>query len=97
MISELLQQGSIDLNLGAQTKNEAIEQMSTLLFSSGKVYDHPKFVNAVLERESLGSTAIGAGIAIPHARAADPSPSAATAEKIITVQNAIDYSKAKAK
>jgi fructose-specific phosphotransferase system IIA component len=40
-----------------------------MLCGSGKVSDQNHFVSAVLEREKLGSTAIGAGIAIPHARA----------------------------
>ncbi|NLI77943.1 MAG: PTS sugar transporter subunit IIA [Candidatus Riflebacteria bacterium] len=69
MISELLQENFIDLDLDVVSKNEAISKLSTLLCSSGKVNDHTDFVKAVMEREKLGSTAIGAGIAIPHARA----------------------------
>ena len=69
MISELLRESFIDLNLQAGNKQEAINQLSTLLSTSGKVSDQTHFVKAVLEREKLGSTAIGAGIAIPHARA----------------------------
>ncbi len=69
MISELLQENFIDLDLDVVSKNEAIAKLSNLLCSSGKVSDHTDFVKAVMEREKLGSTAIGAGIAIPHARA----------------------------
>jgi len=69
MISELLQESFIDLNMQANTKNEVIERMSNMLSTSGKVADRMHFVKAVLDREKLGSTAIGAGIAIPHARA----------------------------
>lgn len=69
MISELLQDSFIDLQMDAQDKNSAIDKLSGMLSSSGKVVDHDHFFNAVLEREKLGSTAIGAGIAIPHARA----------------------------
>lgn len=69
MISELLMDNFINLELDASDKNEAIDKLSTMLCSSGKVNDQSNFVNAVLERERLGSTAIGAGIAIPHARA----------------------------
>lgn len=69
MISELLQDSFIELQMDASDKTMAIDQLSGMLWESGKVTDHKHFVNAVLEREKLGSTAIGAGIAIPHARA----------------------------
>ncbi|MBF0545851.1 MAG: PTS sugar transporter subunit IIA [Candidatus Riflebacteria bacterium] len=69
MISELLKESFIDLDISAASKHEAIDRLSLLLHSSGKVSDQNNFVKAVLEREKLGSTAIGAGIAIPHARA----------------------------
>jgi fructose-specific phosphotransferase system IIA component len=69
MISELLQESFIELDLPASDKAEAINCLSSLLTTSGKVTDGTHFVKAVLEREKLGSTAIGAGIAIPHARA----------------------------
>ena len=69
MISELLCGDFIDLNLQVGNKADAIKKLSTMLSDTGKVSDGNHFVNAVLEREKLGSTAIGAGIAIPHARA----------------------------
>ncbi len=68
MISELLHEGYIDLQLDVTDKATAIDELSEKLFSSGKVSDQNHFVNAVLEREKLGNTAIGAGVAIPHAR-----------------------------
>ncbi|HEY9071001.1 MAG TPA: PTS sugar transporter subunit IIA [Candidatus Ozemobacteraceae bacterium] len=69
MISELLQENFINLDLDASSKNDAIATLSTMLTTSGKVIDCSSFVRAVLDREKLGSTAIGSGIAIPHARA----------------------------
>ncbi|MDD3001650.1 MAG: PTS sugar transporter subunit IIA [Candidatus Riflebacteria bacterium] len=69
MISELLQDSFIDLQLDVTDKATAIDKLSAMLCGSGKVSDQNHFVSAVLEREKLGSTAIGAGIAIPHARA----------------------------
>ena len=35
---------------------------------AGAVSSDSEFLNAVLERERLGSTAIGKGVAVPHAR-----------------------------
>ncbi|NLM18357.1 MAG: PTS sugar transporter subunit IIA [Candidatus Riflebacteria bacterium] len=69
MISQLLQKGFIDLDLNAGDKASAVDKISCMLSSSGKISDHDHFVSAVMEREKIGSTAIGAGIAIPHARA----------------------------
>ena len=69
MISELLQENFINLELNVGDKAAAIDHLSGLLGTSGKVKNVNHFVSAVLEREKLGSTAIGAGIAIPHARA----------------------------
>ena len=69
MISELLQESFIELDLDSGNKHDAIEHLSGMLSGKGNVSDQNHFVKAVLEREKLGSTAIGAGIAIPHARA----------------------------
>ena len=68
MISELLQSSFIDLNFDVADKNAAIDRLSDMLCESGKITDKENFSNAVIEREKLGSTGIGAGIAIPHAR-----------------------------
>lgn len=68
MISELLQNGFIDLELDVSDKATAVDRLSGMLSASGKVADHNHFVSAVMERERIGSTAIGSGIAIPHAR-----------------------------
>jgi fructose-specific phosphotransferase system IIA component len=68
MISELLNDGYIDLQLDVADKATAIDKLSEMLYSTGKVTDQIHFMNAVLEREKLGNTAIGAGVAIPHAR-----------------------------
>ena len=68
MISELLQSSFIDLDFDVADKNAAIDKLSDMLCESGKITDKEIFSNAVIEREKLGSTGIGAGIAIPHAR-----------------------------
>lgn len=68
MISELLQSSFIDLNFEVEDKTSAINKLSEMLCGTGKVTCQDNFRNAVLEREKLGSTGIGSGIAIPHAR-----------------------------
>jgi fructose-specific phosphotransferase system IIA component len=56
------------LDMEVATKKEAITKMVDALDVAGAVSDGPKFLDAVFERESLGSTAIGKGMALPHAR-----------------------------
>ena len=42
--------------------------MVDILVKSGKVKDKDKVIKALLERENLGTTGIGQGIAMPHAK-----------------------------
>lgn len=67
-ISEYLKKEFCVMNLGATEKNSAIREIATCLFDSGQVDDLEKLVTDICERETLGSTGIGHGIAIPHAR-----------------------------
>jgi mannitol/fructose-specific phosphotransferase system IIA component (Ntr-type) len=48
----------------------AVAELSTLMRNQGRIENLPAFSNAVIKREQLGSTAISAGCAIPHARVA---------------------------
>ncbi|MDD5070633.1 MAG: PTS sugar transporter subunit IIA [Candidatus Omnitrophica bacterium] len=56
------------MDLQAVGKNETIEELASVLNAAGKVSDQKKFVADILEREALGSTGIGHGVAIPHSR-----------------------------
>lgn len=56
------------LDIEVSSKKEAITKMVEALRVAGTVSDGAKFLDAVFERESLGSTAIGKGMALPHAR-----------------------------
>jgi len=60
----------VKLELDATDKAGAIAEMVGLLVKAGKVdkKDQEALVQAIQRRESLGSTGIGRGIAIPHAK-----------------------------
>jgi len=45
-----------------------LEELADLLAASGKIKDAKAAVEILMEREKLGSTGIGQGIAIPHAK-----------------------------
>jgi mannitol/fructose-specific phosphotransferase system IIA component (Ntr-type) len=57
-------------DLRAETKEEAVRILVNSLVDAGRVQG-PEFENivrAILKRETLGTTGIGGGVAIPHAR-----------------------------
>ena len=55
-------------NLRARTKEEALNELADLLESQGRIKDKGILLEMLRQRESLGSTGIGKGIAIPHGR-----------------------------
>ena len=67
-ISDYLFEESVILELTATTKKGAIEEICNRLAAGNKIQNKDKFMEDVLEREDLGSTGIGNGIAIPHSR-----------------------------
>lgn len=58
----------IDLNAQAPTKKRALELVAELCASANQRAD---FFHALVDREKLGSTGLGHGVALPHARLAD--------------------------
>lgn len=67
-IMDFLSEKNISVDLKARNKKEVIEELVDLLVKSGQVADKKKMVDILLEREELGSTGIGQGIAIPHGK-----------------------------
>lgn len=69
-ITELLKKESILLGGQASSKEEAIDQLVGLMEQGKRLEDKAGYKAGILAREALGSTAIGEGIAIPHAKVA---------------------------
>ncbi len=67
-ITELLKPESIGLNVSVSTKEEAIDRLVALMDAGGRLKDKAGYKEGILAREALGSTGIGGGIAIPHAK-----------------------------
>ena len=70
-LSELIPEpGGIMPELKATTKEEVIKEVIANLVSVGKLDEvvSKKIVKALMDREELGSTGIGSGVAVPHAR-----------------------------
>jgi fructose-specific phosphotransferase system IIA component len=58
----------VKLNLAAEDKFAAIEELAELLYRASKISSKEKFIEDVLEREAHVPTSVGRGVAIPHAR-----------------------------
>ncbi|HIE36114.1 MAG TPA: PTS sugar transporter subunit IIA [Candidatus Omnitrophica bacterium] len=67
-ISDYLKKDHCVMELKAENKEEAIKEIVYRLQSSEKILHQEEFIKDILEREDLGSTGIGYGVAIPHAR-----------------------------
>ena len=67
-IASILEEPFIAINLQAQSKDQALNSMITMLGNSPKVLDLEKVRAAILERERIMSTGVGHGFAIPHAK-----------------------------
>ncbi len=87
-IVDLLSKESILLGGAPASKSEAIDQLIDLQVKGGRIADVEAYKAGILAREEKGSTAVGEGIAIPHAKSeAVKAPSLAA----ITVPNGVDY------
>lgn len=87
-IVDLLSKDSIKLNASPKSKPEAIDMLIDLQVKGGKIADKEAYKAGILAREEKGSTAVGEGIAIPHAKSeAVKAPSLAA----MTVPEGVDY------
>ena len=87
-IIDLLKTDAIELNTSAASKSEAIEKMVSLHQKAGNLNDAEVYTKAILAREEQGSTAIGEGIAVPHAKSESVKTPGLAA---ITVPAGVDY------
>lgn len=87
-IVDLLKKESIQLNAAPKSKSEAIDMLVDLQVKGGNISDKEEYKKGILAREEHGSTAVGEGIAIPHAKNKGvKAPSLAA----MTVPDGVDY------
>lgn len=67
-IMDFLNKNAITVNLKATDKEGIIRELVDLLARAVDIKDKEDLVKAVLAREALGSTGIGQGVGIPHAK-----------------------------
>jgi nitrogen PTS system EIIA component len=67
-IQDFLSPAAVTADITATSKRAVLEELVGLLAKEGKVKDAKATVDVLMEREGIGSTGIGQGIAIPHAK-----------------------------
>ena len=69
-IMGFLDERAVSVDLKSQNKDEVIKELVELLVRAGVIKDKDvhQLVQILLKRESLGSTGIGQGLAIPHGK-----------------------------
>lgn len=87
-ITDLLQKESIALNQTPASKQEAMDRLIGLHEAAGNLTDVQAYREAIWAREKQGSTAVGSGIAIPHAKS---SAVARPALAALTVPQGVDF------
>lgn len=67
-LANYLRDSLIFLDIEAKDKEDAIAKIIDSMYESKTIFDLKKFLGEVNQRENLGSTGIGKGVALPHAR-----------------------------
>ena len=67
-ILDILEPEAIIPEMRATTKREALQELAGVLAARHPEIAESRLVEVLLDREELGSTAIGEGIAIPHGK-----------------------------
>lgn len=87
-ITELLKKNSVSLGVRVDSKDAAINYLVDLHARVGNITDKAVFKEGIVKREEGGSTAIGEGIAIPHAKNKAVTKAGLAA---MTVPEGVDY------
>ncbi len=66
-LSACINEDQVILRLQAQKKMEAIRELAMRLEGAAGIADVKRFLSLVMQREKVETTAVGRGVAIPHA------------------------------
>ncbi|HHF2919966.1 PTS fructose transporter subunit IIC [Vibrio sp. VGrn 2] len=88
MITKLINEDLIKLDLKASSKEDVFKELVAVLHAQGRISDQTQFLSDIKAREELGNTGFEDGVAIPHAK------SAAVIEPAVVIgvsKSGIDY------
>ena len=87
-ISEILSVEHIECAFDANSKKSVLEKTSSMLSMANQELNQADIFNSLLQRERLGSTGLGRGIAIPHTRMENNKRTVAT---FLQLKTGVDY------
>lgn len=87
-LQSLIDAERVRCEVAARSKKHALELVSELLAKGDPPLSAPGVFDSLVQRERLGSTAIGASAAIPHGRLADVSE---TRVAVIRLSEPVDF------
>ena len=87
----LVNADSISFHDSATSKKKVLENLSQKLATNTSATTAEKIFQVLLERERLGSTGLGKGVAIPHARVPDLPHTVAA---MLTLESPVDFESA---
>lgn len=87
-ITDFLSPNGVQLGVSAADKQAVIDIMTEMQAKVGNVSDVAKYKADILAREEKGSTAVGMGIAVPHAKSEAVTKAGVVA---ITIPEGVDY------
>ena len=67
-LAEHLQASAVAINSDISSKKRALEEISRLLTGHAEFVSEKDVLTSLINREKLGSTGLGQGVAIPHGR-----------------------------
>lgn len=65
---DILGEQCVRVGLEGEDKEEVLEELVDALVRAGEVPDRERALKAIVDREALGTTGIGGGVAIPHGK-----------------------------
>jgi PTS system nitrogen regulatory IIA component len=68
LLGELLSEACVAVPLRAATRSSVLRELVAVAERSWQIYDPEAVLNAIVQREELGTTALQSGVAIPHPR-----------------------------
>ncbi|MGR5238548.1 fructose-specific PTS transporter subunit EIIC [Vibrio alfacsensis] len=70
MITKLINEDLIKLDIQATSKEDVFKELITVLHAQGRISDQEQLLTDIKAREELGNTGFEDGVAIPHAKSA---------------------------
>jgi nitrogen PTS system EIIA component len=67
-IADALRESCVIVDLKGETKEEVLNELVSAMKEMGLIEDVKEALRVILDRERLGSTGIGDGVAIPHGK-----------------------------